>query len=188
MRSSVMNLREITDTILRDVGATLQLLRVVGEEYRDGECRPTRIEHCIASLNRERWYDTVCAAVIDSHDKEVSAAWSLFSCNAHHTRQVALRIEGFSPEEAYLVGLLHQIGKLPQLLGWTCESTYTIAEERAVGMLLAQHWRAPGYLIEAMRQQSEGSLSSRWSFLLHSAQCEYRDQVKVDSAVHPVHP
>lgn len=172
MRSAVIDLRAITEVILGDAGATLQLLRVIGEEFGYEEHRPTRIGHCIASLNHERWYDAVCGSVIDRHHTPVSDAWQQFLRCAQRTRQVALRLDEFSAEEAYLVGLLHQMGKLPQLLGWEPVATYSCADEKAVGLMLAQYWRLPLYLIEAMRQQQEGQAGLRWNVLLRTAQWE----------------
>ena len=183
MRSSVLNLREITDTILRDPGATLQLMRVVEEEYQNDEGRPTRIEHCIALMNHERWYRTVCSEVIGSQDRHILDAWKQFRRKAHYTREAAMRIEGFCPEEAYLVGLLHQLGKLPYLLGWTSSQFATDTEECAMGILLAQSYSAPRYLIEALREQQLGK-DSRWNILLRSAQEDSERHLQIQYALH----
>jgi HD-like signal output (HDOD) protein len=183
MRSSALNLREITDAILWDPGATLQLLRVVDEEYRGDEGRPTRIEHCIALMNHERWYGTVCSSVIGSEDQHISSAWKQFRRNAQYAREAAMRIKGFCPEEAYLVGLLHQIGKLPHLLGWTKEKAYTTIDERVVGVRLAQSWSAPKYLIEAMRDQQQGS-ETGWNTLLRIAQQDGERHHRIEDAFH----
>ncbi len=172
MRSSVIDLRAITEVILGDAGATLQLLRVIGEEFGSDERRPTKIGHCIASLNHERWYEAVCGSVVDRHHGPVSDAWQQFRRCAQRTRQVAMRLDEFSAEEAYLVGLLHQMGKLPQLLGWEPAATYSFKEEKSLGLMLAQYWRLPFYLVEAMRQQQEGLAGLRWNVLLRTVQWE----------------
>lgn len=183
MRSSVLNLREITDAILRDAGATLQLMRVADEEYQGDEGRPTRIEHCIALMNHERWYEAVCSSVIGSQERHILDAWKQFRRKAHYTREAAMRVDGFCPEEAYLVGLLHQIGKIPHLLGWTKRSRYTEAEECELGILLAQSYSAPRYLIEALHEQQQGK-DSRWSMLLRSAQQDSERHLKIQHALH----
>lgn len=172
MRSSVMDLRHIAETILADAGATLQLLRVIGEEYGSDSCRPSRIEHCIAVLDRDRWFHSVCASVISSHHKDISAVWEQFRKAGQSARLIAERTNDFVPEEAYLVGMLHQIGKLPHILGWTSQSCYSVAEERAVGVLLAQHWCVPAFLMESLLEQQDEAFRARWSGLLHAAQWE----------------
>ena len=172
MRSSTMDLKVITETILKDAGATLQLLRVVGEEYGTEEWRPSRVEHCIASLDCERWFGTVCATVVTSQSSEVYTAWQQFYSNAQHSRLIALGNGELNAEEAYIVGLLHQIGRLPKLLGWMPQSSYTPAEERELGSMLARQWCLPSFLIEALEEQQQGICRSGWSALLHAARKE----------------
>lgn len=180
MLTPVMDLRAITETILQDPGATLQLLRIVGEEFGDDECRPVRVEHCIASLNRERWYLPVCARVVTGRNDAVMKMWQQFSVMARAAQQVAMRLHGFPTEEAYLVGLLYQMGKLPRLLGWSSKAPGSVVEERAIAVQLAELWRLPGCLIEALREQYEGTIGSRWSFLLRAAQSENGETLRAD--------
>ena len=188
MRSAVMDLRAITEAILLDPGATLQLLRIAGQEFCEDEYRPTRIEHCIVSLDRERWYLPVCAWIVTGRHAEVTAAWQQFSLFAYAARQVAMRLSGFPPEEAYLVGLLHQLGSLPQLLGWTNGSMPSNHEEDEIGLKLAQLWRMPRCVIDALREQHEGTIGSRWNFLLRLARRENPDCLPMRRAPMAVHP
>src|ERR1700743_183042 len=59
-----IDLSAVGEVILSDAGATLQMLRLIGEEHRDQTNRPTSIEECIISLDANRWYDAVCATGI----------------------------------------------------------------------------------------------------------------------------
>ena len=76
-----VDLKNMAEIILADAGATLQVLRLIGEEYPAKRSGPTRIEDCIVSLNRERWYEVVCAAGI-SHSAPLLAEWQ-------HCRRIA---------------------------------------------------------------------------------------------------
>ena len=67
-------------------------------------------------------------------------------------------MEGICPEEAFLVGLLHEAASLPTLLGWPCADGFA-AE-------LATHWCLPGYL----RAVVDGSpVPPRWREVLDLA-------------------
>ena len=164
----LIDLRAVSEVILSDAGATLQILRLIGEEYPHEEDRPTRIEDCIASLNMDSCYDAVCASSIP-HDPGVLEQWQHFRRVAQCAKELAKCVEGFSPEEAYLVGLLYEVGQLPRLLGWK-SSLSSMIESRALAVMLAEYWHLPGYLLAAIREQQEAVSPSQWSEILQMAE------------------
>ena len=177
-----VDLKEMAKIILADAGATLQVLRLIGEEYPGEEDRPTRIEDCIASLNRERWYEVVCASGT-SHSASLLAEWQLCRRIAECARELARRMDGFRPEEAYLVGLLFRLGKFPRLLGWrpapdqlrVSGTDGHLGEDHAVSLMLAEYWHLPAYLLSALREQAPAARQHTdsvlsWAGILESAQ------------------
>ena len=50
IRDRAVDLREISQLVLSDVGAVLQIMRLAGREDGSAENRPTRIEDCISGL------------------------------------------------------------------------------------------------------------------------------------------
>ncbi len=174
-QESLIDLSAVTEVILSDAGATLQILRIIGEEYPQEEDRPTRLEDCIASLNMERCYDAVCASSIP-HNSGIMEQWQHFRRVAQWARELAKCIDGVSPEQAYLVGLLYEVGKLPRLLGWK-DVADSSRECKALAVMLADYWHLPAYLLAAIREQQEAVTSSRWSEILQMAECAV-DQVE----------
>jgi HD-like signal output (HDOD) protein len=168
LQESYIDLSAVSEVILSDAGATLQILRLIGEEYPDAEGRPTRIEDCLVSLNRDRWYAVLCASCLP-HNSAVQAQWQHFRRVAQCARELAQCVDGVSPEEAYLVGLLSEIGRFPHLLGWN-ETGDSAGEHKALGVMLAEHWHLPAYLALAIQEQQEPVLRSRWSEFLQMAQ------------------
>ncbi|WP_241654301.1 HDOD domain-containing protein [Granulicella sibirica] len=168
LQESLVDLSAVSEVILSDAGATLQVLRLIGEEYPEEEGRPTRIEDCIVSLNSERWYEAICASSIPQ-DSEVLMAWQHCRRVAQCAKELAQCVEGFSPEEAYVVGLLYELGRFPHLLGWN-RSGDSSREHRALGVMLADYWHLPGYLLSAIQDEQEAVPCSRWSELLAMAQ------------------
>ena len=168
LQESLVDLSAVSEVILSDAGATLQVLRLIGEEYPEEEGRPTRIEDCIVSLNSERWYEAICASSIPQ-ESEVLIEWQHCRRVAQCAKELAQCVEGFSPEEAYVVGLLYELGKFPHLLGWN-RSGDSSGEHRALGVMLADYWHLPGYLLSAIQDEQEAVPCSRWSELLAMAQ------------------
>ncbi len=168
LQESLIDLSAVTEVILSDAGATLQILRLIGEEYALEEDRPTRLEDCIASLNMERCYEAVCASSIP-HNSGIMAQWQHFRRVAQCAKELARCVEGVSPEEAYLVGLLYEVGKLPRLLGWKSVGDSS-QERKALAVMLADYWHLPAYVLAAIREQQESDASSRWSEILQMAE------------------
>lgn len=168
LQDSSIDLRAVTQVILSDVGATLEVFRAIGQEYPNAEDRPTRIEDCIVSLSTQRWYSAVCASGV-LHNGPLMAEWQQCRGVAQCARELARHIHGILPEEAYLVGLLYRLGHFPKLLGWN-EGMASSGENRALGVMLADYWHLPEFVIAAIGEVQDADTSSRWTDLLQTAQ------------------
>lgn len=167
LSDSAIDLKGVAQVILADAGATLQILRLVGEEFPNDDDRPKRIEDCIVSLSMERCYETVCASQIPHSGPHV-AEWQRCRRIAECVCELATGIDGLSPEQAYLVGLLSRLGTFPQLLGWKHESSMS-DESQALGVMLAYHWHLPDYVLLAIQEQHGSEKSSKWKDILRLA-------------------
>ncbi len=168
LQDSSIDLRAVSQVILSDVGATLEVFRAIGQEYPNAKDRPTRIEDCIVSLSTQRWYSAVCASGV-LHNGPLMTEWQQCRGVAECARELARHIDGVLPEEAYLVGLLYRLGRFPRLLGWN-EGMDSTGENRALGMMLADYWHLPGYVTAAIGEAQDADASSRWTDLLQTAQ------------------
>jgi HD-like signal output (HDOD) protein len=167
LKESQVDLHALSEVILADVGATLQIFRLIGEENPLEEDRPTRMEDCIASLNFERWYDLVCVSSMPQQEG-LLAEWERWRRVALYARELARIVDGFAPEEAYLIGLLLNLAKLPQLLGW--QRAGSAEEQLDLGLVLAEYWHLPRYLMDAIRELQHSVHSCRWTEMLQLAQ------------------
>jgi hypothetical protein len=91
---------------------------------------------------------------------------------AQYAQLVAESLDGIYPEEAYLVGLLHEIKTIPNVLGWP---TSGLGDEESV-VLAAMEGSLPPFVLSAIRSvnnsscsSSSSSSSSTWSFILNAA-------------------
>jgi HD-like signal output (HDOD) protein len=177
LQEPVLDLRAVSEVILEDLGATLQILRLVGEEYAVEQERPIRIEDCIASLNAETWFEAVSRATLVQNSR-VLRAWQHARRIGQLAEQLAGQEDGLRPGEGQLVGLLHEVGRLPQLLGWQTDAEER--EDRAIGALLAEHWHLPRCVLAATREQREPEAPSLWRRLLQTAHAWAQQEEGVD--------
>src|SRR5277367_1350924 len=56
LQEPCIDLRMVSELILSDVGATIQILRLVGTEYEFAAEHPSRMGECIASLDAGTWF------------------------------------------------------------------------------------------------------------------------------------
>ena len=159
-----VDLRAAAGVLLSDIGATLEIFRRAGEEYGVGPEAPARLEDCLASLGTEVWMDVICANAVERVAPN-GPTLTAVTCFWEHARLlacacwlVAEQMEGVCPEEAFLVGLLHEASRLPTLLGWS--------RSTAVSSELAVHWRLPDYLRAVV---AEMPLPPRWQEILELA-------------------
>jgi HD-like signal output (HDOD) protein len=179
LQQPVVELRAVAEVLRRDPGATIEVLRLAGREWMPGEERAARLEDAIAGLSLASCQGAIERAVLghDARSRTVALAWE-------HARQIALRmqeasaIEGlFHPDEAYLLGLLHELGGVPALLGWKHVPELGLGRSgrpaartgMALARALAEQWRLPWFLISAFAELEEGRRSSPWMRLLSLA-------------------
>ncbi len=167
LRETVVDLRSVTSVILGDPGATLQVLRLIADEFPNEDERPRRIEDCIVCLNLAHCYQVLCAAEGPCSGAHI-VEWQHCRRLAECARELARNLEGFSPDEAYLVGLLYRLGGFPKLLGWRTEGSLP-GESTSLGVTLARHWNLPECVSRAIREQHELDEPSKWNTIMSLA-------------------
>jgi HDOD domain len=162
-----IDLRKVSALVLSDVGATIQILRLIGREYAFAAERPGRMDDCIAGLDVGDWFSAMSARTFASDGEHCAATalWKHCLLVAQYAQLVAESIEGISPEDAYLVGLLHDIHAIPTALGW--KSGGSAASSR--GSTFALEGVQPLFVLAAMRSAIEPSLPSPWKLILTAA-------------------
>ena len=149
-----VDLSEISALILDDIGATLQILRLASGEYGQ-EDRPARIEDCISALGLRACLRAASnAAPMKGSGHRALAQFRAHSCEiAHLCRLLAEEMpELAAPQEAYLTGLLHDMGALPAVLGWNRSDLP--ANRTLAAMRMAEQWSLPTFLKDFFRHVS----------------------------------
>lgn len=151
-----IDLRLASELVLSDVGATLRILRLVGNEYEFATEPLCRMGDCLASLDAGTWFDAISARTLACDHEHASSLWYHCRLVAQYAQLVAESLDGVSPEEAYLVGLLHEIETIPKVLGWANEG---LRLESAL----------PPFVLSAIRTMNDPCSSSIWKFILTAA-------------------
>jgi hypothetical protein len=162
-----IDLRMASELVLSDVGATIQILRLVGREYEFATEHPCRMGDCLASLDAGTWFDAVSARTFacDREHAGITALWNHCRLVGQYAQLVAESLESISPEEAYLVGLLHEIGAIPKVLSWPNDGL----DDRESACLLAVEGSLPLFVLSAIQSMNDPHSSSIWKIVLTSA-------------------
>lgn len=166
-----VDLHEMTRVVLSDPGATIQILRMVGRERSFGEERPSRIEDCISVLGVQACIEAVfrrtASRAIDK--TEIMKAWSHAREIAEACRLMAEEApERVGPNEAYLTGLLHELGSLPTILGW--EPAFAVSSDPVLsGLNMAEEWFLPQCVVDYFSELGSLKATNVLSKMVHRA-------------------
>lgn len=174
-----IDLRTASGIILNDVGATLEIFRRAGEESGgedlsgSGTSIALRLEDCLAALGTDLWMEAVCAHAVErvalqgGQLSRLLAFWEHSRVLAYSCSVVAEHTEAMCPEDAYLVGLLHEAAQLPELLGWAPGFHASSSRVGQHGSALAAQWHLPPHLHAVVAGGS--AMPAHWSHLLQTA-------------------
>jgi hypothetical protein len=165
-----VNLRVISDAVLSDLGATLQILHLAGREYGHSKGRPTRIVECIADLGLRACMGAVSGQTVihSRRHKAIGEIWAHSREIACYAKLKAEEMPKVNPDEAYLVGLLHGLGSLPGALGWNADEAGA-KDPSLAGFRLATQWALPFFVLQYFSEVYMGRRETHWSEVLRYA-------------------
>ena len=166
-----VDLHEMSQLVLSDPGATLQILRLAAHEYGNGGEHPSRIEDCISSLGLQACLKAAARQTVTGHPRHraVLEIWAHSLEVAKFSSALDEASSGTSgPEAAYLVGLLHALPLMPAVLGWNCRER-GLKDEAAEGLSLAERWRLPRCVQDFFREASLPGQGTQWTGIVERA-------------------
>jgi len=165
-----VDLAQVSQLILSDLGATLQILRQAGRE-NSIDSHLQRVQDCIVELGLEGCVDVMakCPIATGPRFDSVHAAWERARETAFIARFVAEKLAlNVAAEDAYLVGLTHGIGSLPKILGWDCMSQIGDDSDLA-GLRIAEAWHLPHCIAEYFLVRMAGKSRTEWTKIVDCA-------------------
>jgi hypothetical protein len=165
---SSADLSELAQVVLGDPGATIQVIRAVGQEGVFGDERPRRIEDCISALSVQSCIEAASRKKVSRSMNKPGIA-RVWAHSIEIAKRCRLMADGtMRPDEAYLAGLLHELGSLPTLLEWNVGSKIP-SEPMAAGLRLALEWNLPQCVAEYFSAVSLLNGNCRWSRMVQRA-------------------
>lgn len=165
-----VDLRGMSQLVLDDLGATLQILRLAGREYGNSPRMPQRIEDCISDLGVMTCRVAISEQTVSRHSRHgcIAKTWAHAREIAQHAKQVANELPRVNPDEAYIVGLLHSLPSLPAVLGWDFAGE-TETDDALYGWQLAKRWSLPHPLLEYFSEMIIPGCETRWLQIVRTA-------------------
>ena len=165
IRERVVDLREVSNLVLSDLGATIQIMRMSASEDYSADCRITRIEDCISGLGLQACFDAMSRRPLKrtAREAKVVEAWLHARNTAENARFLAEdEYPNIHPDEAYLVGLLHALGTLPTVLGWS-RMRVLPSDPTLSGLQMAEAWSFPHCVSEYFSGLRAPKSANRWT-------------------------
>lgn len=166
-RRSSIDVSMATEIVSADIGACIHLLRWAGRQYGFGHGGPTRISECIAIMDAEFFLEILSSRTFVTDTAHCGWIVVKEKCQriARFARLIAESITGVSPDDAYLVGLLHDNGDVGNVLGWSQDRSVV----RSCGEFLATEGSLPQSTSAAFAELKEDDPSGTWNFILSGA-------------------
>ena len=128
LAATPVNLKRVGEVIRTDPSLTAQVLRLCNSAFMGFRDRVTKIEHAIMLVGTERLRTMVLTCSLVEYvghrvaSEDIQSFWQHCFLTAALSERLARGIAYPQPEQAYLAGLLHDIGALPLLVVTSAES------------------------------------------------------------------
>ena len=162
------NSRKVGDLLAQDPAIAGQVLKMLRSPLYGLDSPPESTHHAVAMLGFAAIRNLIATYVIQglllSDNPLLKRVWENMMEEARAAVAVSRHVEGVSPDEAYLFGIMHDVGNLlfaAQLDDyediWELHALMPLSmikreqqrygtEHGAVGFLLAKHWQLPEHL------------------------------------------
>ncbi len=128
LAAAPVNLKRVGEVIRTDPSLTAQVLRLCNSAFMGFRERVTKIEHAVVMVGTARLRTMVLTCSLVEYvghrvaSEDIQSFWQHSFLTATLSERVARAINYSEPEQAYLAGLLHDIGALPLLVVTSAES------------------------------------------------------------------
>jgi HD-like signal output (HDOD) protein len=128
LAAAPVNFQRVVEVIRTDPSLTAQVLRLCNSAFMGFRDRVTRIKHAVMLVGTERLRTMVLTCSLVEYvghrvsSEDIQSFWQHCFLTAALSERLARGIAYSQPEQAYLAGLLHDIGALPLLVVTSAES------------------------------------------------------------------
>ncbi len=122
LTATPVNLKRVVEVIMTDPSLTAQVLRLCNSAFMGFRERVTKIQNAVILVGTERLRTLVLTCSLVEYmghriaSEDIQSFWQHCFLTAALSERLARGISFAQPEQAYLAGLLHDIGALPLLV------------------------------------------------------------------------
>ncbi|HMD83762.1 MAG TPA: HDOD domain-containing protein [Terriglobia bacterium] len=149
LAAAPVNLKRVGEVIRTDPSLTAQLIRLCNSAFMGFRERVTKIEHAVMLVGTERLRTLVLTCSLVEYvgqrvaSENIQSFWQHCFLTAALSERLARGVAYRQPEQAYLAGLLHDIGALPLLM-------VTASEPQEIANMASGGW---GESVELERER-----------------------------------
>ncbi|MDH4099276.1 MAG: HDOD domain-containing protein [Nitrospirota bacterium] len=199
--SADSSVRQVSDLVMTDQSLVAKILKMANSAYYGRSKEITTVQNAINLLGFKALKEIVLSAgmaglynrSLDGYGLEKGLLWKHSLSTAIAAGIIARKVRYPEPEEAYIGGLLHDVGKLivdqhmkgvvKEILNkaQSDQIAFIVAEKEVlgydhteVGGLVAEKWNLPANLIEVIRGHhipEQSTLNPRLTAIVHLANC-----------------
>jgi len=175
LSSPVFDLRDITNIIRSDIGLTTQLLRLAAAETQESPERIVSLSELVVRVGVDQLRELASRTIplqdnLPSHAGSTVARrfWAHSRLTALVAEELAYEFPEVRLEEAYMAGLLWNLGELPVVLGWPITGSAAM-ESHDLGCEMADAWGFPRALADVIGGDREVCITRESRALLEVA-------------------
>jgi len=158
LRNPETSIATISETIERDQAMALKILKLVNSAFYGFKSRVSDVRHAVVLLGFNAVRNVVVSVSIINalpknilfQDFEMDAFWKHSLAVAVTSKNIAQKAGGDSPDNCFVGGLLHDVGKVI-MAQYEAEQQELPIDHARIGAHLAGRWALPEGLIDAIR-------------------------------------
>jgi len=138
----------VRDVVLSDLGAVLQLFRTSAAAASHADRDANRVLGLVARFGPRKLRLELASKdrpFASRTDLAIAALWQRARLTAEIARLLSLRFSDIDPGQAYLSGLMHEVGRVPSVVSWPAEGM-DLSDVAAIGRQLVHEWRLPSFV------------------------------------------
>jgi HD-like signal output (HDOD) protein len=187
LSSHIADLHAITDVIRNDVGLTVQLFRLAALERGGRAASTLNVADLIVQIGLDKLKRLAAETGLNPLYPRNAApqARERFWMHARLTARICQELAGETApanrEGAYAAGLLHNLGALPELIGWKVPE-WVPNSVGEIGYYVASAWQLPVILVDVIHGDDNACHSQKAHSLLRLAKVADERALRWESA------
>jgi HD-like signal output (HDOD) protein len=166
-----VDLDQVAAFLRQDPGAVARVFHYAADQYAASEVHLTRLEDCVSNIGIQACLNILADSVVLP-----SSQWTVLCRICEHSVEIAercMRIAAetqpfISEEDAYQVGLFHELDELLGILTWESK-LLTANDPDDIALSVAGDWGLPEAVSQYFRERKSTYVPPMWTMIVEKA-------------------